>query len=55
MAEYNYENVLVEIEDEIAFVYLNRPEKKNCMSPALHYEMDDALERCPPSAPMAQI
>ena len=42
----------VEIEDDIAFVYFNRPEKKNCMSPALNREMYATLhaleldERC---------
>jgi feruloyl-CoA hydratase/lyase len=40
-------NVLVEFEDQIAWVTLNRPEKRNCMSPALNEEMVavlDALE-----------
>ncbi|MBI2958839.1 MAG: p-hydroxycinnamoyl CoA hydratase/lyase, partial [Betaproteobacteria bacterium] len=45
MAEYKYENVKIEIEDGIAWVMLNRPEKRNAMSPALHYDMDDALPR----------
>jgi trans-feruloyl-CoA hydratase/vanillin synthase len=46
------ENVLVEFEDGIAWVTLNRPEKRNAMSPALNEEMlavVDALavdERC---------
>jgi len=31
--------VEVEFEDRIAFVYFNRPEKKNCMSPTLNREM----------------
>ena len=29
----------VEFDDQIAFVYFNRPEKKNCMSPTLNREM----------------
>jgi len=29
----------VEFEEEIAFVFFNRPEKKNCMSPTLNREM----------------
>lgn len=29
----------VEFEDNIAFVYFNRPDKKNCMSPTLNREM----------------
>jgi trans-feruloyl-CoA hydratase/vanillin synthase len=40
-------NVLVEFEDGIAWVTLNRPDKRNAMSPALNDEMVavlDALE-----------
>lgn len=39
--------VAVEFEEQIAWVYFNRPEKKNCMSPTLNREMYatlDALE-----------
>lgn len=42
----------VEFEDRIAFVYFNRPDKKNCMSPTLNREMYATLhhleldERC---------
>jgi len=43
MTEYKYENVKVQIRDGIAWTILNRPEKRNAMSPQLHYEMDDAL------------
>ena len=35
--------VSVEIEDGIAWVALNRPEKRNAMSPTLHMEMDRTL------------
>ena len=45
MAEYKYENIKIDIQDGIAWVALNRPEKRNAMSPALHYDMDDALPR----------
>ena len=45
MAEYKYEFVKVRVHDGIAWTALNRPEKRNAMSPALHYEMDDALAR----------
>jgi feruloyl-CoA hydratase/lyase len=45
MGKYDYQNVKVEIRDGIAWVILNRPEKRNAMSPKLHFEMDDALER----------
>ena len=45
MTDYKYEFVKVRIKDGIAWTALNRPEKRNAMSPALHYEMDDALAR----------
>ena len=37
-------NVKVEIEDGVAWVTLNRPEKRNCMSPALNDEMVEVLD-----------
>lgn len=37
-------NVLVEFNDRIAWVVLNRPEKRNAMSPALNDEMFDVLD-----------
>ena len=45
MSEYKYECVKVTIKDGIAWTALNRPAKRNAMSPTLHYEMDDALAR----------
>ena len=45
MAEYKYEFVNVSIRDGIAWTALNRPDKRNAMSPQLHYDMDDALRR----------
>ena len=45
MADYAYENIKVEVRDGIAWAILNRPDKRNAMSPALHTEMDDALGR----------
>ncbi len=39
-----FKNIILEINDEVATITLNRPEKKNCMSPALHAEMCEALE-----------
>ena len=45
MAEYKYEFVNVRIRDGIAWVFLNRPDKRNAMAPQLHYDMDDALAR----------
>jgi trans-feruloyl-CoA hydratase/vanillin synthase len=38
------ENVLVEFEDKIAWVYLNRPEKRNAMNPKLNSEMRATVE-----------
>ena len=35
--------VLVDIDDGIAWITLNRPEKRNCMSPTLNREMVDVL------------
>ncbi len=43
MAVKTYETVKVERDGGIAWVTLNRPEKRNAMSPALHYDMLDAL------------
>lgn len=40
----SYQNIILEIEGDVANITLNRPEKKNCMSPALHAEMCDALK-----------
>jgi trans-feruloyl-CoA hydratase/vanillin synthase len=45
MTEHNYECVKLRARDGIAWAALNRPEKRNAMSPQLHYEMDDALAR----------
>src|SRR6516225_7132034 len=45
MTDYKYDFVKVRVRDGIAWTALNRPEKSNAMSPALHYEMDEALAR----------
>jgi len=37
-------NVLVDFEDGIAWVTMNRPEKRNAMSPALNQEMHDVVD-----------
>jgi trans-feruloyl-CoA hydratase/vanillin synthase len=39
-----YETVLIEKQDGITWLIMNRPDKRNAMSPQLHIEMDDALE-----------
>src|SRR5262249_55987273 len=44
MTTKNYETVLVEKQDGITWLIMNRPEKRNAMSPQLHLDMDDALE-----------
>ncbi len=38
-----YQTVKIEKEDGIAWVILNRPEKRNCMSPTMHHEMVEVL------------
>jgi trans-feruloyl-CoA hydratase/vanillin synthase len=43
MAYDKYKNIKVETRDGISWVTLNRPAKRNAMSPALHKEMDEAL------------
>ena len=43
--DYSYENVAIEFDDGIAWVSLNRPDKRNAMSPALNTEMVDVLRR----------
>ena len=39
-----YRMIKIEREDGVTFVILNRPEKRNAMSPELHHEMCQALE-----------
>jgi trans-feruloyl-CoA hydratase/vanillin synthase len=43
MAKTKLECVTVEKKDGITWVMLNRPEKRNAMSPQLHFEMDETL------------
>ena len=45
MSSYSYENVKVELRDGIGWAIMNRPEKRNAMSPQLHFDMEDALAR----------
>ena len=44
MADQPLECVKVEKENGITWVLLNRPEKRNAMSPQLHFEMDETLK-----------
>src|SRR5215813_8663363 len=43
MTTKKYETVLIEKQDGITWVIMNRPDKRNAMSPQLHLDMDDAL------------
>ena len=43
MALREYQNVKIEREGGITFVILNRPEKRNCMSPALNADMAEVM------------
>ncbi len=38
-----YQTVKIEREDGITWVILNRPEKRNCMNPQMHFEMAEIL------------
>lgn len=44
MADKTYENIKIEREGHVTFLVLNRPEKRNAMSPGLHYDVQDALK-----------
>ena len=44
-SDYNYENVAIEFDAGIAWVRLNRPDKRNAMSSALNAEMVEVLQR----------
>ncbi len=43
MPERSYKYIKIDKQDGITWLTLNRPEKRNAMSPALHEEMDHAL------------
>ena len=43
MTKKSYQTVKLERENGITWVILNRPEKRNAMSPQLHFEMVDVL------------
>ena len=43
MTTKKYETVLIEKQDGITWLVMNRPDKRNAMSPQLHLDMDDAL------------
>ena len=39
-----YETILIEKSEGITWLIMNRPDKRNAMSPQLHLDMDDALD-----------
>ncbi len=39
----SYETIRVEKDDGIAWLYMNRPEKRNAMNPQMHFDMDAVL------------
>jgi trans-feruloyl-CoA hydratase/vanillin synthase len=43
MATKSYKTVIVEKENGITWVILNRPEKRNAMNPQLHFDMFDVI------------
>ena len=43
MAIGSYETVRVEQDNGIAWLYMNRPEKRNAMNPQMHFDMDAVL------------
>ena len=44
MTTKKYETVLIEKHDGITWLIMNRPDKRNAMSPQLHLDMDDVLD-----------
>jgi trans-feruloyl-CoA hydratase/vanillin synthase len=42
---YSFKTLLVDVADNVAYLTLNRPEKRNAMSPTLHLEISEALEQ----------
>ena len=45
MEHPTYETVEVQRSDELTWVILNRPDKRNAMNPTMNGEMVDVLER----------
>lgn len=44
LSAVSYRTIQVTIEDNVATVTLNRPEKKNAMNPTMHHEMSSVLD-----------
>ncbi len=45
MTAQEYETVKVEREDGVAWMILNRPEKRNAMNPQMHYEAEQVINQ----------
>ncbi len=45
MIDYAFKKILVDVADGVAVLTLNRPTKRNAMSPQLHIDVSAALER----------
>ena len=45
MTAQEYETVKVELEDGVAWMILNRPEKRNAMNPQMHYEAEQVINQ----------
>ncbi len=43
MTDREYQTVKIEREEGVAWIILNRPEKRNAMNPQMHYEMEEVL------------
>ena len=43
MADRKYNAIKIEKDNGITWLYMNRPEKRNAMSPEMHFEMQEAL------------
>jgi feruloyl-CoA hydratase/lyase len=45
VSDYAFDNILVDVDGGVATITLNRPAKRNAMSPQLHVDVTTALER----------
>jgi len=50
-----YESIILALEDNVATIQFNRPDKKNCMSPTLHNEMVTALDEVAAAKPKVLV
>jgi trans-feruloyl-CoA hydratase/vanillin synthase len=45
VSNYTFKNILIDVADGVAFLTFNRPTKRNAMSPGLHLDVAEALEK----------